>query len=365
MITNIMVHMEAYIENRCLVAAGGRTDGSVDRIGIATRRHPGRTPTAMLILALLLTACGSGGESTEVDADGALSIVATTSILADVAGQVAGDSARVTTLMEPGADPHNFEASAQQLAALQEADLIVANGANLEEHLTAPLAEVERAGVPVFSATDHIATLTFTGDGQQEAAHAGEDDQHAGDGHDDEAGGVDPHFWMDPIRMADVSRALGEQIGELSGDPDAITGHAQEYAARLEELDADINETLAPIPDDARTLVTNHEAFNYFADRYGFTIVGTVIPSLSTGAEPSARDLEELVHTIEQHQVRAVFTEATAPEQLTQALAAEVGTDVQIVELHSETLGEEGSGVSTYADMLAANAELVAQALGG
>jgi zinc/manganese transport system substrate-binding protein len=312
----------------------------------------------MLLLALLLTACGPGGADTGADADGALTIVATTTILADVAGQVAGDAAQVTTLMEPGADPHNFEASAQQLAALQEADLIVANGANLEEHLMDALAEAERAGVPVFSAIDHITPLTFNGDDQHEETSAGE-------GHDDEAGGVDPHFWMDPLRMAEVARALGEQIGELSDDPDTITGQADEYAAQLEELDADIDETLASIPDDDRTLVTNHEAFNYFADRYGFTIVGTVIPSMSTGAEPSAQDLEELVGTIEQQQVRAVFTEATAPEQLTQALAAEVGTDVRVVELRSETLGEEGSGVSTYADMLAANAELVAEALGG
>lgn len=330
----------------------------VDGIRIATRRHPGRTPTVMLLLALLLTACGPGGAGAATDADGALTIVATTTILADVTGQVAGDAAQVTTLMEPGADPHNFEASAQQLAALQEADLIVANGANLEEHLTDALAEAERAGVPVFSAIDHITPLTFNGDGRQEETSAGE-------GHDDEAGGVDPHFWMDPLRMAEVARALGGQIGELSDDPDTVTGQADEYAARLEELDADIEETLASIPDDDRTLVTNHEAFNYFADRYGFTIVGTVIPSMSTGAEPSAQDLEELVHTIEQQQVRAVFTEATAPEQLTQALAAEVGTDVRVVELRSETLGEEGSGVSTYADMLAANAELVAEALGG
>lgn len=329
----------------------------MDRIPIGLQQRSIRISAMVFVLALLLNACGSFGETSAGGAGDPLSVVATTTILADVTSNVTGAAAEVTTLMEPGSDPHNFEASAQQLAALQTADLIVANGGNLEEHLLGSLAEAERAGVAVFSATDHIEPLTFNGE------HDHDEEAHADEDHDEDS--VDPHFWTDPIRMADVARALGEQIGELSGDVDTVTGRADDYAAQLEELDADIDDTLAAIPEDDRTLVTNHEAFNYFADRYDFTIVGTVIPGLSTGAEPSARDLEELVHTIEQHQVNAVFTENTAPEQLPQTLAAEVGTGIQVVELHSDSLGQEGSGATTYIDMLATNAELVRQALGG
>jgi zinc/manganese transport system substrate-binding protein len=311
-----------------------------------------------LVVALAATACGPGGATSASGSDTSreLSIVVTTTILADVTGHVAGDSAQVTTLMEAGADPHNFEASAQALALMQDADLIVANGAGLEEQLQSPIAEAERSGVPVFHATDHIETLAFTG-------AEGHDDEPDHDG--DEAGAVDPHFWMDPTRMADVARALGAQIGPLSNDAGAIGAQAGDYAARLEQADAEITRTLAPIPEGDRTLVTNHEAFNYFAERYDFTIVGTVIPGLSTGAEPSARDLEELVHTIERQQVSAVFTENTAPEQLTQTLAAEVGSDVEVIELYSDSVGDDGSGATTYLEMLTANAELISGALGG
>jgi zinc/manganese transport system substrate-binding protein len=359
------------------------------------RNRPRRSPHAGLAAVvcaatLMLTACqtdaASIGQTSGASAGtDPLSIVATTTILADVTARVAGDAAEVTAVMEIGADPHNFEASARQLAEMQEADLIVANGANLEEHLLDPLAEAERAGVPVFHATDHIEILTLTSgrahesDAHEEAAASEAAHDEASEtapqtaraseaepqDHAHEEGSVDPHFWMDPLRMADVARALGEQIAELSGDADAIGARADDYAAQLERLDRDIDEILEAIPDDARTLVTNHESFNYFADRYGFTVVGTVIPSVTTGAEPSAQDLEALANTIEQRQVTAVFAENTAPEQLAQTLAAEVGTEVQVVELYSDSLGEEGSDAATYVDMLAANAELIRRALGG
>ena len=321
----------------------------------AARRCPRvALPTIVCVATLALAACGTGaGSAASGDAD-PLSIVATTTILADVTANVAGDAAEVTTLMEVGADPHNFEASARQLAEMQQADLIVANGANLEEHLLDPLEEAERAGVPVFHATEHIAPLPLTGN----SAHDSETP------HDDE-GSVDPHFWMDPLRMADVARALGEQIGELSDDAGAVGTRADDYAAQLEQVDRDIDQLLAAIPDDARTLVTNHGSFSYLADRYGFTVVGTVIPSVTTGAEPSAQDLEALATTIEQQQVPAVFAENTAPEQLAQTLAAEVGTPVQVVELYSDALGEQGSEAGTYVDMLTTNAERIRGALGG
>jgi zinc/manganese transport system substrate-binding protein len=332
----------------------------------------------VLVGSLLLAGCGTGtsssGDATGGAPEGRLSIVATTTILADVTNQVAGDAAELTTVMDVGADPHNFEASARQLAEMQQADLIVANGGNLEEHLLQPLAESERAGVPVFHATDHIATLTLGGGVEHadepepdEAAHADEE-THVEDGADEahaEEGSVDPHFWLDPVRMADVSRALGEQIGELSDNPEAVAARAEDYAAQLEQLDGEIGEILAEVPDDARTLVTNHESFNYFADRYGFTVVGTVIPSVTTGAEPSAQDLEALAHTVEQAQVRAVFAENTAPEKLAQTLAAEVRSEVQVVELFSDSLGGEGSGAATYVELLTTNAELIREALGG
>jgi zinc/manganese transport system substrate-binding protein len=329
-------------------------------VGRAT--HRGRQGARWLaavfsVPAILLAACGSAGSaaSTSSEADG-LSIVATTTILGDVASQLVGDAGSVSVLMPAGTDPHIFEPSAQQLAQMQQADLIVANGANLEEHLQDPLTNAENAGVPVFHATDHVETLAFEG---HEAEEHAEEDEHGS-----EEGSIDPHFWMDPARTADVVQALGQQIGELAGESEAIQATADRYAGQLADLDGEIVDTLAAIPDGERTLVTNHEAFNYFAEHYGFTIVGTVIPSLSTGAEPSAQDLEELIHTVQEEQVRAIFAENIQPERLAETLAQEADSDVQVVELYSDSLGDEGSEAATYPDMLRANARLISEALG-
>ena len=337
------------------------------------RRHPVRcspVPALLVGLTLLLSACGAGDAAGDAAAQTGddLAIVATTTILGDVTRNVAGDLAEVSVLMPPGADPHGFEPSAQQLAQMQDADLVVANGADLEAQLTDALAEVERAGVPVFRATEHIDTLTFEGhDAHADAhghddAHADESDAAVGDGQ------VDPHFWWDPTRMADVVRALGQRLATLAdgaGASEAAGARAADYAQRLAAVDRDVEQLLAAVPADERRLVTNHEAFGYFADRYGFEIVGTVIPSVSTGAEPSARDLEELAHTIEQQQVDAIFTETIASDALADALATEVGADLEVVELHSDALGDEGSGPSTYVDLLRTNARRIHQALAG
>jgi zinc/manganese transport system substrate-binding protein len=308
-------------------------------------------------LAVVLAACGTASSAASTSSAGdRLSIVATTTILGDVASQLVGDAGSVSVLMPAGTDPHIFEPSAQQLAQMQQADLIVANGANLEEHLQDPLTNAENAGVPVFHATDHVETLAFEG---HEAEEHAEEDEHGS-----EEGSIDPHFWMDPARTADVVQALGEQIGELAGESEAIQATADRYAGQLADLDGEIVDTLAAIPDGERTLVTNHEAFNYFAEHYGFTIVGTVIPGLSTGAEPSAQDIEALIHTIQEEQVGAVFAENIQPEQLAEILAHEAGSDVQVVELYSDSLGDQGSEAATYPDMLRANARLISEALG-
>lgn len=370
-----------------------------DATSPGARRPRASMPVIALALAVALlgTACGGADPSSGQDTasastpPAALTVVATTSILGDVTAEIAGDAAQVATIMPPGSDPHSFEASAQEMARLQEADLVVANGGNLEQQLAGALEEAEGAGVPVFHALDHVDTLTFAGhgdgDGHEHGAEGAKEDDHAEGEHEhgsegehehegeqdhggeDEAahahddGEVDPHFWMDPARTAAVARALGAQIAELTGGDVEASGDA--YATRLEELDAAVDDQLATIPDAQRKLVTNHEAFGYFADRYGFEIVGTVIPSVTTGAEPSARDLEDLAAAIEREQVGAIFAETTAPDQLATTLAQEVGADVTVVELYSGSLGEEGSEADSYVAMLRTNADRISTALDG
>ena len=328
-----------------------------------------RAALLLAVVALLATACGGAvaDESEEGPA-----IVVTTSILGDVTTQLAGDAAQVTVLMDAGADPHNFEPSARQLGELTDADLIVANGGGLEAQLAGPIDEAERAGVPVFRATDHIDLLPAGehADDDSEPAESGEpDDDHTDDSEhaedEDMHGDADPHFWMDPLRMVEVARALGRQVGEVTDAPQRSSDRTQRYVAELRDLDERVEATLADVPDDRRTLVTNHETLGYFADRYGFTVVGTVIPGVTTGAEPSARDIEALTRAIQDTGVRAIFTDSTAPADLAQTLAAEAGTDVQVVQLHSEALGRSDSRATTYVDMLETDAGRIARALGG
>jgi zinc/manganese transport system substrate-binding protein len=145
-------------------------------------------------------------------------------------------------------------------------------------------------------------------------------------------------------------------------DTPAARTRADAYVARLHALDADVAEVLAPIPAPRRTLVTNHDALGYFADRYGFTILGTVIPSLSTLAEPSASGLADLAGAIARAQVPAVFAETSSPRRLADALAAE-GHHVQVVQLYVESLGPAGSGAATYEQMVRTNAARIVAAL--
>ncbi|MGD9798205.1 MAG: metal ABC transporter solute-binding protein, Zn/Mn family, partial [Acidimicrobiia bacterium] len=145
-------------------------------------------------------------------------------------------------------------------------------------------------------------------------------------------------------------------------DADALRAAADDYLEELEGLDAEIEDLLAGIDEDRRILVTNHEVFGYFADRYGFEVVGTVVPSGSTADGASARQLAELVEVIEHEEVPAIFADTSSSDRLAQTLADEVG-DIEVVELFSESLGDESSEGATYLEMMRTNAERIASAL--
>jgi zinc/manganese transport system substrate-binding protein len=304
-----------------------------------------RTPVAVVtitLLALAVAACG--------DDDGAASasgdrphVVVTTSVLGDVVSELVGDEATVDVIMPPGAAPHEFQASAEQVAAMREADVLVTNGAGFEEGLTETIEATEQDGVPTFAAIDAVDTLELEGEG-----------------------GTDPHFFTDPARMAAAAQGIVDfLVDEVPGlDTPAFARQARDTIDELHALDAEVELTLAVVPGNRRTLVTNHEVFAYFADRYGFDVVGAVIPAGTTQAEPSAEQLDELAHTIEERNVPAIFVETSSPTRLADALADEVG-DVDVVELFSESLGDEGSGGETYAAMMRTNAGRIADALTG
>jgi zinc/manganese transport system substrate-binding protein len=254
-----------------------------------------------------------------------------------------GDEAEVEVVMPPGVAPHEFQASAKQVAAMLDADVLVINGAGFEEGLTETIEAAEQDGIPTFAAIDAVDTLQLEGDG-----------------------GTDPHFFTDPARMAAAAQGIAaflvDEVPDL--DTPVFARQARDTIDGLHALDAEVERTLSVVPSNRRTLVTNHEVFGYFADRYGFDVVGAVIPAGTTQAEPSAEQLDELAHTIEEQHVPAIFVETSSPTRLADALADEVG-HVDVVELFSESLGDEGSGGETYAAMMRTNAGRIADALTG
>jgi zinc/manganese transport system substrate-binding protein len=278
---------------------------------------------AVLAGAAIVTGCGKGSAAKPLSAaDRDPTIVVTYSVLGSLVEELVGDEADVTVLMPGGVDPHEWQPSAKDVEALGSADLVVVNGLHLEESLAGAL---DGIGAPVFTATDHVDLRTLgTGD--------------------------DPHIWTDPLAMKAVVVALANDLEATLGLD--IRTRAAVLEERLVALDVELRDTLAAVPSDERKLVTGHESLGYFADRYGFELVGAVVPSSSSQAEASAGELAELKELIEREDVSVVFTEIGAPSRAAEAIAAEAGATV--VELPSHTLPGDGSYFTFIRNLAAA-----------
>jgi zinc/manganese transport system substrate-binding protein len=290
--------------------------------------------------ALVLAACATQPNTDQ------LTVVATDSILGDIVSNVVGDDAAVVVLIPVGADPHDFQPSARDAAELHDADLVVATGLGLEPGLADVLDSARSEGVPVLEVGEHVDPLPF-GDS---SAHEGE------------PGSRDPHFWTDPLRVGVAAEVIAEQLEEVIPGG-AWRDNASAYSEQMTALDASIEAALSPVPAADRKLVTNHDAMGYFATRYGFEVIGTVIPGGSTLADPSSAELAELVATMEAEGVDVVFAEVSEPTALAEAIAAELGREASVVELFTESLGGPGSGAETLTEMLMTNATRIAGAL--
>jgi zinc/manganese transport system substrate-binding protein len=298
---------------------------------------------AALLISLGMVSSCAGAEN-EVPND-RVRVIATTSILGDVVSRLGGAGVELDVMIPRGIDPHDFSPSAQQVAAISSADLIIANGLGLEEGLEDVLAQAESEGIRAIEVGPEVDPLRS--------------DEGDGDGH----GAFDPHFWQDPLRMKMAVEVIGLSLVNV-GVPEAQELTAV-YQAEIDAAQAEIVAVLDRVPSDRRLLVTNHDAFGYFADRYGFAIIGTIIPGGSTLAEPSSAEIAALVETIVANDVRAIFVENIGSGGLADILAAETGTEVEVVQLVSDALGEPGSETGTYLGMLVYNASVIADALGG
>ncbi len=300
-------------------------------------------------------------------------MVATTTIWGDISSQIAecaGGS--VTTLMPIGADPHDFTPSSEQVATMVGADLVIANGLGLEEGLESAMGSAEQDGAVVFEVAPLLDPIPFGEEGdahseEEGEAHSEEEGEAEADGeaHSEEEGDThgseDPHVWLDANRVANAAELIGAEMAEVSGDA-AYQDCGVQVAEEMRALNAQLVETLAAVPAGKRIMVTDHDAFEYFASAYDFEVAGVVIPGGSTLAEPSSAELAALAGTIQETGVPAVFSNTANPTALVDALAAEVG-NVEVVELYVGGLGEPGSDAGTYQGMMTTNATRIADAL--
>lgn len=279
----------------------------------------------VMLLYLSVLACQSGSTAS---LDEKKSIVVTYSVLGSVVKDLAGDKANVTIAVPNGQDPHDWEPSAKDIESINKADMVIRNGLGLESGLEKTLQTAADNGVILFTATDHI-EIRYVGEG--EGIPTGDPDQAIG--------AADPHIWTDPLAMKSFVSALAVELkNKLDID---VSSRAANLNVRLDNLNKQAADLVAAIPEQDRKLVTGHESMGYFANRYNFKLVGVIIPSLTSQAGVSAADLSELKRTIQDNQVKAIFTELGTSPAAAKAIGNETG--VKVIELTTHALPADGT----------------------
>jgi ABC-type Zn uptake system ZnuABC Zn-binding protein ZnuA len=269
--------------------------------------------------------------------------VATTTIVGDVVRAVAGDNIELRVLAPPGTDPHSYEPTAKDVAAVADADLIFVNGAGLELFLE-PL--LRNAG----------------GDAQVVVLSEGINLRKLETEHEGEEGGLDPHVWFDPNNITLWARNVEQALSGFDpANRERYAARAQAYQTELATLDKWIQEQVRQIAEADRALVADHDALGYFADRYGFRIVGAVIPGFSTLAEPSAQELAELQNAVRNLGVKAIFVGSTANPSLSQRVAEDTGVAVRF--LYTGSLSLADGPATTYLEFMRYNVSQIVDAL--
>jgi len=254
------------------------------------------------------------------------------SFLADIARNVAGERLTVESLIPLGMDPHAYEPTPGDAAKLADCNVLILNGAGLESFLD-----------PLLANTKGQMVIT---------ASAGLEPRPDPSGEHPEG---DPHFWLDPNNVFKYVENIRDGLSQV--DPGGATTYAANAAAYLEQLkvlDQWIIQQVAAIQPDRRLLVTNHESLGYFAQRYGFTVIGAVIPSFSTDSAPTARQMADLITQIKASGAPAIFLEMGANPQLAQQIAADTGVKV-VTNLYTHSLSDPDGPAPTYIDLMKYN----------
>jgi ABC-type Zn uptake system ZnuABC Zn-binding protein ZnuA len=288
----------------------------------------------LLVVTVMLAACGGGSPSGNPD-PGALRVVTTTTVIADIVKNTGGSRVAVTSIIPSGVGPEDFEPKPDDARKLADAQLVVSNGVGLDDFLDRLIASTGEAP-PRLVLGDGIPALTVDGE-------------------------ENPHFWLDPTLVREYYLpAIAAKLTELDPDgKDEYEANAASYAAELDALDAELKDKLAQIPAKNRKLVTFHDAFPYFASHYDFELIGVILANV--GQEPTASDLAALVEKVRDAGVSAVFSEAQFSPELTQTLADEAGIRTVVTTLYNDALGP--APANTYLGLMRWDVDQIVDAL--
>jgi len=309
-----------------------------------------------LVFSLALAACAPASPQPTPQPASKISVVATTSIVADIVRQVGREYVDVLVLLPLGTDPHDYTPAPQDIAKISAAQVVFANGAGLEEFLE-PLIENAGASDRLVKVSDGIELHDFGDvhlDEEKEDEHAEEEDS--------KYKGGDPHTWVDPNLVKVWVENIRAELTKLDpANAGAFQANAAAYLVELDNLDAWIREQVALIPEANRKIVTDHQVFGYFAERYGFEQVGAIIPGYSTLAAPSAQEIAALQDAIRVLGVKAVFVGETVNPTIAQRVAEDTGT--QLVLVYHGSLSEPGGPADNYLDFIRYNVTAKVEAL--
>jgi ABC-type Zn uptake system ZnuABC Zn-binding protein ZnuA/ABC-type Mn2+/Zn2+ transport system permease subunit len=317
------------------VLAGGAF--AVVALGRAVPLRP-RTAAAAATAALAALGAAGCGSSGDASTGAGVRVVATTTQLGDLTRAVGGSAAHVTQILQPNTDPHEYEPRPADVRATTTAKVVLLNG----DHLDAWMADVVKQSGGHPAVVDVGATVP---------------DRLPGETSGPQASRYDPHWWHDPVNVEAAVRTIRDALTRAAPASRAVFArNASRYLAAVSRLDAGIQRCFAAVPPADRKLVTDHDAFNAFAHRYGIRIIGAVIPSQTTQAQPSAGEVSRLVTTIRRQRVQAIFPESSINPKLAQAIARQTGATAHYT-LYGDTLGPKGSTGATYLTMERANAD--------
>lgn len=314
---------------------------------LAFRKSRRRIPAAVAIAALLacvgaVAGCGENGAG-----DDRVRVVATTTQVGDLVGEIGGDRIDLTTILQPNTDPHDYEPRPSDVKAVADADLIFRSGGHLDEWTD----QIRSDSGSEAEVVDLSLNLPVELDGPHHDSHG----EHGEEGHDHDE--IDPHWWHDPVNVRKAAQTIAISLSEADrSEVTYFTDHFRSFSRRVEQLDRRIAGCIRSVPVEQRKIVTDHDSFSYFTDRYGIESVGTVIPALTTQAQPSAGDLAELEQTIEAENVTAIFSESSLSADLADAVSRDSGANGGY-SLYADTLGPEGSAGESWLAMMKSNTD--------